>query len=696
MLTPGENELILSLNFSCMNIRLLYGTTIVAFLFFACNNTQTKSVEKPDALRSHLDTTVRPGDDFFEYANGGWIKNNPIPADETNWGIGELVQEELYERLLKINEEALKKNSKSGADQRIGDFWFSAMDSTGIEKNGLSPLQQELNAIANMATKEDVMAQTARMHDYGAEVFYSEGVSQDPKRSDVQAYIMNQGGLGLPNRDYYFKTDARTAKIRALYPQFIATIFKQTGIAEAEASKKADAILKLETELAKASRKLEDLRDPYANYHKYAIIQLRSLAPGIDWPKHLGQMGVKHVDSVIVGQPEFYRALDKVIAATDMQTLKDYMTFMLINTYAEYLSKPFADANFDFYAKAIRGAQEQHPRWRRALDAEEAAIGEELGKLFVKEYFDTKAKSRYEQMVENVRNAYKARIEKLDWMTDSTKQKAIAKLMAITRKVGYPDNWKDFSGLKIDRGPLVLNMMRSTQWWSNYEMNKLGKPVDRTEWSMTPQTYNAYYNESNNEIVLPAAMMTVPGYKDAELDDALVYGYVAASTVGHEITHGFDDQGRKFDAQGNLRGWWSINDTVQFMKRADVLVQQFNKMIPQDTTHINGRATLGENLADLGGILIGLDAFRQTDAYKKGDKIAGLTQLQRYFLGYALGWMMAERPERIATQLLTDVHSPAKYRINGPFPNVPEFYEAFNIKPGDKMYIPDSLRVHLW
>jgi putative endopeptidase len=268
--------------------------------------------------------------------------------------------------------------------------------------------------------------------------------------------------------------------------------------------------------------------------------------------------------------------------------------------------------------------------------------------------------------------------------------------MAIHKKVGYPDKWKDFSALKIDRGPYALNMMRANEWWNNYHLNKLGKPVDREEWDMTPQTYNAYYNESNNEIVLPAAMMTVPGYRDEELDDAMAYGYTAASTVGHEITHGFDDQGRKFDEHGNLCSWWSSKDTAQFMSRADVLVQQFNKMNPLDTMHINGKATLGENLADLGGILIGLDAFKQTDAFKKGEKISGLTPMQRFFLGYSLGWMMQQRPERVATQLLTDVHAPAKYRVNGPFPNVPEFYEAFGVKPGDKMYIQDDARVHLW
>ncbi len=673
------------------------GMIAAASFFSACNQQTPKETPKQDMLLADLDTTVKPGEDFFQYANGGWIKNHPIPGDEIAYGIGELVQKELYVKLKTINEEALKKGDKTGAGQRIGDFWYSAMDTNAIEKEGAQPLREELSKIAGMNTKEDVMAQAAHMHSYGANVFFDEGVTQDPKHSDVEAYTMTQGGLGMPNRDYYFNTDARTAKIRSLYPGYIATLFRLLGSDSIEANKKAANIVALETALAKSSRKLEDLRDPYSNYNKFSIAKLRSaLSPGIEWPKYLEQMGVKHVDSVIVGQPEFYKALDKVIAGTDMQTLKDYMAFHLVATFANYLSTPFEQANFNFYSKAIRGAEVEHPRWRRALDAEEGAIGEELGQLFVKEYFNATAKARYEQIVENVRNAYKARIEKLDWMTDTTKQKAIHKLMAIKKKVGYPDKWKDFSALKIDRGPYALNMMRANEWWNNYEMSKLGKPVNRDEWSMTPQTYNAYYNESNNEIVLPAAMMTVPGFKDADLDDALVYGYTAASTVGHEITHGFDDEGRKFDEQGNLASWWSSTDTAQFMKRAEILSGQFNKMVPIDTLHINGKATLGENLADLGGILIGLDAFKQTETYKKGEKINGMTPLQRFFLGYSLGWLLAERPEKVATQLLTDVHAPAKYRVNGPFPNVPEFYEAFGIKPGDKMYLPDSLRVHLW
>ncbi len=673
----------------------LIGIISVITLATACNQPAPKQT-KQDILCNNRDTAVRPNDDFFEYANGGWIKKNAIPADETAWGIGELVQKELYNRLLKINDDAVMKAEKSGNGQQIGDFWFSAMDTVNIEKNGITPLRSELDAIARLKTKEDVLAQVAHMHTYGCNVFFDEGVSQDPMNSDIEAYFLSQGGLGLPNRDYYFNTDTRTAAIRNLYPGFVATLFRLMGVDSLQAALKAHGILTLETTLAKSSRKLEDLRDPYSNYNKYAIKDLSKLAPGVDWPKFLGQIGVKNVDSAIVGQPEFYKELNNVLSNTGIEAIKDYLVFHLVATFANSLSKPFADANFNFYSKAIRGAQEQHPRWHRALDAEEAAIGDELGQLFVKEYFDATAKARYENIVENVRNAYKARIEKLDWMADSTKQKAIHKLMAIRKKVGYPQKWKDFSALQIDRGPYVINVLRANQWWNNHELSKLGKPVDREEWNMTPQTYNAYYNESNNEIVLPAAMMTVPGYKDADLDDALVYGYTASSTVGHEITHGFDDQGRKFDEHGNLCSWWSVKDTVQFMKRADVLVQQFNKMVPQDSTHINGKATLGENLADLGGILIGLDAFKHTDAFKKGEKINGLTPLQRFFLGYSLGWMMAQRPERVATQLLTDVHSPAKYRVNGPFPNVPEFYEAFGIKPGDKMYIAENMRVHLW
>lgn len=672
------------------------GIIAVAASLVACKNGTQQQATKGDVLIANMDTTINPADDFFEYANGGWIKANPIPAEETGWGIANLVQEELYKRLLHINEEALKKNAKSGTDQQIGDFWFSAMDTVSIEKEGINPLKPELDKIYALTDAKALMAYIAYAHENGVGLFFGEGVSQDAMNSEVMAYYMSQGGLGLPNRDYYFNTDERTVKIRNAYPAYVAKMLALMGNDTAVAKTKAASIIAIETRLAKASRKLEDLRDPYKNYNKIAITNLKNISPTIDWTSTLAQMGVKSVDSVIVGQPEFYKELDKVIATEKLDNLKDYMAFHLVRSMAPYLSKNFVDANFDFYSKQIRGAQAQKPRWKRALAAEEAAMGEALGQLFAKEYFNEKAKKRYEDMVENVRNAYKARIQKLDWMTDSTKQKALAKLATITKKVGYPDKWKDFSSLKVTREAYALNVMAANKWWNDYYMKKLGKPVDRTEWEMTPQTYNAYYNPSNNEIVLPAGIFTVPGYRDEELDDALVYGYAGASTIGHEITHGFDDEGRKFDDKGNLKNWWSKADEEQFAKRAELLVQQFNNMMPVDTMRINGRATLGENLADLGGILIGLDAFKQTETYKKGEKINGLTPLQRYFLGYALGWMYQTRKEELASRLLTDVHSPAKQRVNGPFPNVPEFYDAFNVKPGNKMYLADSLRVRLW
>ncbi|MDQ6761821.1 MAG: M13 family metallopeptidase, partial [Bacteroidota bacterium] len=459
--------------------------------------------------------------------------------------------------------------------------------------------------------------------------------------------------------------------------------------------KNATAVYALETRLAKASRKLEDLRDPYKNYNKMDVQHLSKLASNINWNDFMKDVGITKIDSVIVGQPEFYTALNNEIKSTNINDWKNYLIFHLVQSYSGFLDSVSFNNAFT-YTQNLSGAKEPRPRWKRVLDAEENSMGEALGQLFVKEYFNDIAKQRYNNIVENIRTAYKERINNLSWMSDSTKQKAIAKLTSITPKVGYPDKWKDFSALKIDKGAYALNIERARIWWHNYNINKLGKPVDRTEWDMTPQTYNAYYNPSNNEIVLPAGIFAVPGYRDADLDDALVYGYAAASTVGHEITHGFDDQGRQYDPQGNLKNWWTLKDSAEFSNRAKKIINQFNEYNPVDTLHVNGNATQGENIADLGGMLLGLDAFKKTDAFKKNEKIGGLAQLQRYFLGYALGWMYEERKERLANQVMVDVHAPAKERVNGPVVNVPEFYEAFGVKPGDKMYRPDSLRVHIW
>ncbi|UOQ98217.1 M13 family metallopeptidase [Hymenobacter sp. 5317J-9] len=655
------------------------------------------SGDKPDLLYAALDTTVAPGDDFFSYANGTWIKNNPIPASESNMGIGKKVQDEVYARLRETSVEAAKANAAAGSNQqKIGDFWAVGMDSVKADKLGAAPLKPELDRIAAIKTVADVQAAIAHEIPLGVRALIGPRVGQDDKNSDKMVLYLRQSGLGLPNRDYYFNTDSRTKNIRAEYLMHVANTFKLLGQDDAAAQANAGRVMALETSLAKSSRKLEALRDPYANYHKMSIAQLDKLTPGLDWKTWFGQMGVPNADTVIVGQPEFYQTAGKLLKTAPLDDWKAYLSWQLARTFAPTLSSQFVNENFHFYSTVLRGAKEIRPRWKRVLDMQEDALGDALGQLFVKEYFKPEAKARYDTLVKNVTSAFAEHIQKLDWMSASTKVVALDKLHKITPKVGYPDKWKDYSTLKIDRNSLADNVMRANQWQWQYQLNKLGKPVDRTEWDMTPQTYNAYYNSSNNEIVLPAAAFAVPGLLDADADDALVYGYAGASTIGHELTHGFDDEGSQYDAHGNLHEWWSKEDRKRFNERVNGIVKQFNGYTLLDSLHINGKATAGENIADLGGIVIGLDAFKKTKQYKEGKKINGLTPVQRYFLGYALGWQMHVRDESLASQLLTDVHSPAQYRVNGPMADVPAFYEAFGVKPGQKLYRPDSTRVVIW
>jgi putative endopeptidase len=654
------------------------------------------SATPPDFLAQNLDKGISPARDFFSYANGGWIKRTPIPPEESAWGIGQLVQLDIYYRLRKISEDAARTKSPAGTvAQQIGDLWFSGMDSAAINQQKLSPLKEDFRLIASIRSLHDLLRVSAGLHKKGVGVLFSEGVGQDDMNSEKMAYQLAQGGLGMPNRDYYFNTAQKPAQVRKAYRHYLFQIFRQLGKDSAIAKGRADAVFHLETRLAKASRKLEELRDPIKNYNKITLVALQQLSPAIGWNDWLKNTGIGSVDSLIIRQPEFYTTLNTELTKTPLADWKSYLQAHLLIDAAPYLDqKTFAD--YFQYRKTLTGASVPRPRWKRVLDAEEGAMGEALGQLFVKEYFPASAKQRYSDMVEAIRSAYRERIQKLTWMSDSTKQKALDKLAHIKKKVGYPDKWKDFSALQIDRGPFVLNMQRAAQWWNNFMISKLNKPVDRTEWDMSPQTYNAYYNPSNNEIVLPAGIFAVPGKKDEELDDAFVYGYAAASTIGHEITHGFDDEGRQFDEKGNLRNWWQPADEQQFKGRAALIIKQFSEFSPVDTLHVNGDATQGENIADLGGLLLGLDAFKLTDAYKKGESIGGLTPMQRYFLGYAYGWMYQERKEILVTHLLTDVHAPARERVNGPMANIPEFYEAFGVKPGDKMYRTDSLRVSIW
>jgi putative endopeptidase len=651
-----------------------------------------------DALAGDLDTSVSPAVDFFSYANGGWLKKNPIPASESRWGVGNLVQDEIYDRLRKINTEAARSGAPRGTEtQKIGDFWAAAMDESLADRAGLAPLRSELERISSIRDVSGLLDVAFAELPLQTDVFFSFSITQDPKASDVMAVQLFQGGLGLPDRDFYFNTDENSVRVRREYVKHVQRMLVLAGGERPVGGAAGEGVMRFETALARASRKLQDLRDPERNYNKMATVDLtKDLTPSIDWHARLLGYGLGEAATVIVGQPEFFSALEGLLATTPLDDLENYLRFHLVSEYAPYLSSAIEKEDFAFYGTALNGQPQERPRWKRALDAEETALGMVLGKLFVREYFSERAKQRYVDMVEAIRDVYRDRIRRLTWMSDATKGKALEKLSKITKKVGYPDKWKDYSTLEMGRRSWAENMMTASRWRFEDRVRKFGKPVDRTEWDMTPQTYNAYYNASNNEIVLPAAIVTVPGVPDDQVDDALAYGYVGASTIGHEVTHGFDDEGRKFDAEGNLRNWWTKEDEERFGERAQALVKQFDALEPLPSMHVNGSATLGENLADLGGVLLGLDAFKKTEQYRRGTSVTGLSPVQRYFLGYAFGWLTQQRPERLARGLLSDVHAPAQWRVNGPFANVPEFYEAFGVKPGDAMWRPEADRVSIW
>ncbi len=671
--------------------------SLLLSLFSACKNEQkTGAALVKDVVASNVDSSVSPADNFFDFANGGWIKANPIPASESNWGIGKVLQEDIYAKMRKVAETAAATPAQLGTnEQKIGDFWATGMDTATIDKQGIAPLKPELDEIAAIKDLAGVLNMVGKLQTYQVSTLFAGYVTQDEKKSDQYALYLYQGGLGLPERDYYFNKDERNANIRKEYLAHLIRLFKLTGDTEGSSVKNAEAVVKLETFLATAHRKIEALRDPHKNYNKMSINALQKLTPALNWQNMLATTGIK-TDTVIVGQPEFFTQMNTALTKFSVEDWKSYLKSHLVSRFSTALSKPFDEEDFNFSGKILSGQKEQKPRWKRTLDALEGQLGDALGSLFVKEFFPEKAKLRYTKMVDDVKTAYAEQIQNLDWMSPTTKTKAIDKLQKVRKKVGYPDKFKDFTAMMIDKSSFLRNNVNANKWWYNHNVSKLGKSVNRDDWDMTPQTYNAYYNPSNNEIVLPAAILMVPGFADEQIDDAVAYGYVAASTIGHEITHGFDDQGRQYDATGNLVAWWLPEDSTKFAKRAAMLVAQFNEYIGVDTMHVRGEATLGENIADLGGVVLGLKAFKKTEQFKKNEKIAGYTPLQRYFLGYALGWMGHQRKERLARQIMTDVHAPANLRVNAPFVNIPEFYEAFGIKEGAKMWREPAKRVNIW
>jgi putative endopeptidase len=659
---------------------------------------RTPSMNAERYLAQFVDPAASPRLDFFRHAVGKWLDANPIPASERSWGIAKVVQEETYRRSLELSETAARdvRAERGSNTQKIGDFWHAAMDTAAIARQGLAPLATEFARIDAVENLDGLLGTIARLQRLGVGALCATPIFQDEKNSARYALHLYQGGLGLPDRDYYFDRDERATMLRREYVVHVGRMFELLGDDSTGARSNAATVMAIETDLARASRKLEDLRDPYANYNAMSVEGLSRLAPSIRWRHFLEQGGLRGVDTVVVGQPEFFRQVERSLRDHGLDAWKTYLRWHLARAFAEAAGGRFDDENFRFYGTILNGTPEQRPRWKRMLDVQEGYLGDALGQLYVQRHFSPRTKRRYEKLTDEIFDAFRARIRGLDWMSDATKQRALRKLDAVTKKVGYPERWRDYSAYEVDRESHLGNCMRGNEWLTDYYIRKLHKPVDRTEWEMTPQTYNAYYNPSNNEIVLPAAIFILPGIADSLVDDAVVYAYAGGTTIGHEITHGFDDQGRQFDERGNLESWWTPEDEGEFNRRARRIVAQYDAYVVVDSMRVNGEATQGENIADLGGMLLGWDAFTKTEQYRRGERLGGMTPAQRYFVGWALGWMNQLRPENLAVRIKTDVHAPSFLRVNGPVVNVPAFYEAFGVQPGDPMYRPDSLRVAIW
>jgi len=643
----------------------------------------------------YIDPSVRAQDDFFTYLNGKWIKNTEIPADKSSWGSFAKLRDDTQPILRAIIEKSAASKPANATDaQRIGDFYASFMDEPKLEKLGLTPLNGELAKIAAIKDKSELPAMLAHLGQIGVTVPFDFGIHQDAKDSTKYVADIGQGGLGMPDRDYYLKADdKKLADARAKYQVHVEKMLALAG--EKDAAAKARAIVAFETEIAKVQWTKVENRDPVKTYNKVMLADLPKTAPGFNWQAWLDAAGIAPKTTyVIVSQPSYLKAFTGVADQTSLDTWKAYLQLHLIEGYASYLSKAFVDERFSFYGTTLSGVTEMEPRWKRGVNAVERTEGEALGKLYVEQNFPAERKARMEALVGNLLAAYKDSINKLDWMSPATKKEAQAKLAKFTPKIGYPNKWKDYSALVISRDDLVGNVMRSRVVESNRELNKLGRPIDRDEWGMTPQTVNAYYNPEMNEIVFPASILQPPFF-DANADDAANYGGIGA-VIGHEISHGFDDQGAQYDGDGNLRDWWTASDHKNFAAKTKMLVNQYNGYSPLPGYNVNGELTLGENIADNSGLAIAYKAYKISLKGKPAPVINGLTGDQRFYMGWGQVWRVKMREAQQVVQVKTDPHSPGQFRANGTLMNQPAFYSAFGVKPGDKMYLAPSDRVIIW
>jgi predicted metalloendopeptidase len=633
---------------------------------------------------SNLDKTCKACDDFYEFAMGGWMKANPIPAEYASWGTFTQLRDNNLTAMHSILEAAAASKAKPGSDeQKIGDFYASCMDSSAIESAGLKPLAEEFAAIDGVNDRTSLDAEIARLQREGANVVFRFGSAQDIKDSNQVIAAANQGGLGMPDRDYYLRDDDKSKQLRSDYLLHVAKMFELAGDAPAKAKAQADTVMTIETALAKASRTRVELRDPEKNYHLLPLSEIKTLTPDWSWENYLRAIAAPPVAQINIRQPDFFKTMNQELTSVPLADWKVYLRWHLLHASAPGLPEKFVNENFDFYDRKLSGTKEILPRWKRCVQSTDRNLGEALGRVYVDKYFPPAAKARAKEMVNNLISALRDDIPSLEWMGPETKKEALAKLQAFTVKIGYTDKWRDYSKLKIDRTSYSANVVRSFEFEHARQLAKIGKPVDRTEWGMTPPTVNAYYNSSMNEIVFPAGILQPPFY-NPNADDAVNYGGIGA-VIGHEISHGFDDQGSKFDGAGNLHEWWTANDRQNFTDRGECIVNQFNGYEVEPGLHQNGKLVLGESIGDLGGLAIAYAAYEKSIEGKRPPDIDGFTPEQRFFLGWAQVWGTNQRAEAARLQTNTDPHPLARFRGNGPLSNLEAFAKAFGCNKGDPM-----------
>ncbi len=641
-----------------------------------------------------IDKSADPCNDFYRYACGTWMKQNSIPADESAWGRFNELHDRNQAELRTIAEDAAKHQSRSELDQKVGGFYASCMNEPEIEKLGMTPLKPELDRISQISNSQQLLDEVARLQDQQIDAFFSFGPSPDPNNARMEMAVLDQGGLGLPERDYYLRTDAKSEDLRKKYVAHIADLFVLIGDSQATAQKKAAAVMAIETRLAKASLDVTSRRNPQLLVHVMPTSQLKQLSPNFDFPEFFDKVKTPEFTKLNVAVPDFFKAFSSELTAQNMSELKDYLTFHYVNSAAPVLSKAFVNANFEFYGRTLTGEKEQKPRWKRCIRATDSELGEALGQKFVEKTFGAEGKQRTLELVHEIEHQMGNDIQSSTWMSAQTKQEAMVKLHAVTNKIGYPEKWRDYSSVKIVPDDYFGNFIRANEFESRREANKIGHAVDRQEWGMTPPTVNAYYDPTENNINFPAGILQPPFYSN-KADDAVNYGGIGM-VVGHELTHGFDDEGRQYDADGNLKDWWQKSDAVEYEKLSNCFVNEYNGFSPEPGVHLNGKLTLGENTADNGGIRLAYFALMD-DLTKKSlspkMKVDGYTEAQQFFLGNAQVWCEKQTPESARLRAQTDPHSMGEFRVNGVVSNVPEFSEAFGCKVGDKMYAAKGCRV---